>query len=86
MRNFLDAILSIIGASSLTDVEFATITESTQEYSVAVYTELLAVVDSRELVSNTRDRLRYYFLARGADVSTSDPGTSNIYVGSIICD
>lgn len=82
MRDFLDAILSFIGTTSLTDIEWGTITVSTQEYSVEVYTELLAVLDSREAVSDIRDRLRYYFLAAGVSISESDVGSSNIYVGS----
>lgn len=82
MRDFLDAILEFIGTTSLTDSEWGTITVSTEEYSVDVYTELLAVLDSRESVSDTRDRLRYYFLARGVSVSESDQVSSNIYVGS----
>jgi hypothetical protein len=82
LRDFLDAILAFIGTTSLTDIEWGTITVSTQEYSVEVYAELLAVLDSREAVSDTRDRLRYYFLARGVSVSESSAGSSQIYVGS----
>lgn len=84
MRDFIDAILAFIGAASLSDSEFATITQTTQELSVDLYTEILAVVDARESVSNTRDRLRYYFLAGGIEVEESSAGKSNIYVGSVL--
>ena len=86
MRDFLDAILTIIGASSLTDGEYASFPSLAQEYSVAVYEALLEILDDREAVSSTRDRLRYYFLARGVEVEESSPGRSNIYVGSVLGD
>ena len=81
MRSFIDAILSFIGADSLTDVEFATFTISVEAYTKELYVEILAVLDSRELVSNTRDRLTYYFKARGIEVIESSPARSNIYAG-----
>jgi len=81
LRAFLDAILSFINTTSLTDVEFATIESTSQTYTEAVYLELLAVLDSRETVSTTRDRLRYYFLARGVSVGESSVASSNIFVG-----
>ena len=82
MRDFIDAILSFIGASSLTDDEFATFTISIESYTAALYLEILSVLDSRELVSSTRDRLTYYFQARGVEVVESSPARSNIYAGS----
>jgi hypothetical protein len=45
----------------------------------------LAIVDARELVSNARDRLRYYFLARSVDVSESSTAVSQIYAGDVLC-
>lgn len=62
------------------------ITETSQAYTAALYTEVLLVLDSREAVSNARDRLRYYFLARGAELSEATPaGKSKIYLGSDLC-
>ncbi len=85
MRDFLDSILSFIAADSLTDGEWAAITLEVQEYSAAVYTVLLGILDDRESVSSTRDRLRSYFLARGTQVESSSAGKSNIYLGSGLC-
>lgn len=86
MRDFLNAILSFIGATSLTDGEFSALEIESYAYDLATYEALLAVVDARESVSNTRDRLRYYFLARGVSVSESSAGRSNILVGAVLCD
>ena len=86
MRAFLNAILSFIGASSLTDVEFDALSIETYGYDLATYNALLAVVDARESVSDTRDRLRYYFLAKGVAVSESSSGKSNILIGFGLCD
>lgn len=84
MRDFIDAIFDVIVAASLTDDEFATVTQLAPIYSVGLYTELLAILGSRDLVSNTRDRLRFYFLARGVAVSEKSTGRSNILVGSVL--
>lgn len=84
MRDFIDAILAFICASSLTDEEFATFTISLQVYTEDLYNEILSVLDSRESVSNTRDRLTYYFQARGVEVTEPSAGKSNIYVGSVL--
>ena len=82
MRDYLDAILSFIGASSLTDLEFGSLSIESASLNLETYEALLGVVDSRELLSNTRDRLRAYFIAAGVSVPSSDQGKSNIYVGS----
>lgn len=82
MRDFLDAILAFIGADSLTDIEFATVTSSTLEYSQTVYDELSAILQSRELVTSTHDRLGYYFKARGVDISEASTAKSNIFMGA----
>lgn len=83
MRDFLNAILSFIEASSLTNEEFDSLTVSVPEYTKEVYEALLGVLESRESVSNTRDRLRYYFLARGVEVD-EPKGRSNIFVGGVL--
>lgn len=84
MRDFLDAILAFIGAASLSDDEFASIdTEgfSVGVYTIDVYNAILSIVDDRELVSTTRDRLRYLFLAKGVEVEESSRAKSNIFLG-----
>ena len=86
IRDFLNAILAFIGAASLSDDEFNSLDLEVQTYSVEVYEGLLSVLDSREMVSNTRDRLRYYFLARGVEVQESSAGMSNIWAGSVLCE
>jgi hypothetical protein len=40
-------------------------------YSQELYTSVLLVLDSREAVSSERDRLTFYFKAKGAEL-TSD--------------
>lgn len=81
MRDFLDSILAFISAPSLTDVEFDTITLTTQVYSNAVYDELSAVLVSRDAVSSTHSKLIAFFKAKGTDVTGTDLGLSNIFIG-----
>lgn len=86
MRDFIDAILTTIAASSLTDEEYSEyITITSQTYTAALYTEILLVLDSREAVSNTRDRLKYFFQARGVEVTTATVARSQIYLGADLC-
>ena len=84
MRAFIDAIFDAIVAASLSDGEFATVTQDVQIYSLELYNELLAILDARESISNDRDRLRFYFLSRGVDVPESSNGKSNIYLGDVL--
>ena len=84
MRAFVDQILDSIGAASLNDEEFELITETVQEFSKALYDEIMLVLDSRETVSNTRDRLTALFTAYGADVTESSAGSSKIYLGDAL--
>lgn len=82
MRDWLNAIFSIIGAESLTDQEFATITITEQVLTEALYKELAAVVASRDLVTNTTERLTAFFVAKGVSVTPAEKGRSNIYLGA----
>ncbi len=60
---------------------------SVQDYSLENYTALLLVLDTREEVSNTRDRLRYGFLAHGTTIGEdTESDDSKIYLGSSLCD
>jgi hypothetical protein len=86
MRDFLNAVLAFIGSASLSDDEFSGLEIESASYNSATYDALLAILDARETVSNTRDRLRYYFLARNVSISETSAGKSNIYIGSVLCD
>lgn len=82
MRDDLNAILIFIGAESLTNEEFDSITLENMDDQVANYNALLSVLQSRELVSDMTTRLQNYFLAKGVQVSPpGKPATSNIFVG-----
>ncbi len=85
MRAFLDAILEFIGSESLTDVEFdATGLEDPPAYSTLTYLALKEVIEAREGASVQAERLKFYFQAKGVELS-SDPAVtpkSQIYIGS----
>jgi len=82
MRDFLDSILEFIEAASLSDEEFDSIDLDEQAYNIETYDALLTILDDRETVSTTRDRLRYYFLAKNVAVPSSIPARSNVWIGS----
>jgi hypothetical protein len=82
MREYLDGILNFIGAESLTDEEFGTVTVTDQEDNQAVYSALLTVLQSRELVSDMTLRLQNYFLSQGIAVVNVTVAVSNILVGA----
>ncbi len=86
MRAFLDAVLSFIGATSLTDDEFAVCDGMLEDTSdnLKNYQALDTVLESRESVSSNRDRLRYYYLAKGVEVEELK-GISNILIGAPLC-
>ncbi len=86
MRDFLNAILAFVGAESLTDVEFASIDEDlSYGYNSDTYDALASMLETREAVSTTQDRLSYFFRAKGVEITVNATGTSNIYVGSVLC-
>lgn len=84
MRDYLNGILSFIGAESLTDEEFDSIDLENTDDPVANYNALLGVLESRDLVSSMVKRLEYYFLAKGVEVSPPNTARSNILVGSCL--
>ncbi len=84
MRAFLNAILTFIGATSLTDGEFDALTIETATYDQATYEALLAVLVSRESISSMTDKLALYFRAKGVEVSVVSTGKSNIFLGSAL--
>lgn len=84
---FLDAIMNVIAEASLSDEEWDDVDDTgldAGDYNIEAYNVLLAILDERESVSTSRDRLRAYFLARGLEVPTSDNGKTNIFVGADI--
>ena len=86
IRDFLNGVLAFLGAASLSDEEFDSLSIESAAYDVDTYGALLVVIDAREMVSGLRDRLRYLFLAKGVDVSASTPSKSNVLVGSVLCE
>lgn len=84
MRETLNGILTSIGASSLTDAEWADIEFDDESSLIEQYNALFATLITRESVSSTIDRLKYYFQARGAAITVGESGRSNIFVGSEI--
>lgn len=84
MRAFIDAILAFIGASSLTDGEFDALTIESAGLDLETYNAILAVLDAREVVSDTRSKLTLYFQAAGVTVTEASAAKSNIYLGSAL--
>lgn len=84
MRDFLNGILAFIGASSLTDSEFGTVTATIPAYDQSTYDNLASILESREAVSVLQDKLVAYYKAKGTDVAAADTGRSNIYIGSVL--
>lgn len=90
MRAFLNAVLAFVGAASLTDLEYASIDQTglvAQEYSQALYTQLATVLVDRAAESTIKDRLLFFFKAKGVTIADTVPeAKSNIYIGSVLCD
>lgn len=83
VRDFLNAILGFVGASTLTDLEFSNVTVVSPFYDLNTYENLRSVLISRESVSSTLDRLQYFFLAKGFEFGPTI-SRSNIFVGGVI--
>lgn len=84
MRQFLNVILGVIDAASLTDDEFSSLTIVAYNYDQATYDALLAILVEREAVSSMRSRLYHLFLAKGASINETSTAQSKIYVGSVL--
>jgi hypothetical protein len=84
LRDFLDAILAFIGAESLTDIEFDSLTIDSASYNSATYLALSAILAERESVSTMQDKLHAYFTARGVEVTQASTGRSNIFLGAVL--
>lgn len=81
MRVFLNAILSFIGAESLTDLEFETVEAESQAYDQATYDDLARILDARDGISVFQGRLIGYYTAKGVAVTEIDTARSNILLG-----
>ena len=86
MRTSINAVLAFIGQASLSDVEFDALEIESFALDAATHTAIAAVLESREAVSTALDQLRYYFLAKGVDVAATSVATTNIYLGSVLCE
>lgn len=83
-RTFVDAIFEHIGAESVTDDEFATLSvDLVDEYTKETYIALRDLLSAREAVSQFLKRLKLYYCSMGislADVPSYTP-RSNIFIG-----
>lgn len=89
MRAILNAVLSFIGAESLTDEEWETVSEFEDESDLREqYDKLRSVLGEREAVSTMYKKLAYYFKAKGLTFPSSDDdepiAKTNIFVGSVL--
>lgn len=87
MRDFLNAILTFIGTSTLTDDEFDGFTGLDFGDNVETYDELKMLLIERDEVTETIDRLELYFQAKGVDVepvTVDETAKSNIFIGSAL--
>ena len=87
MRAWLNAILSFIGSSSLTDEEynsmnFVNVTE--QVYDQASYDELSKILAGRDQVSTMQSRLLGVFQAKGASITAAKVAGSQVFLGSVL--
>lgn len=84
-RSVCDQILRFIGAESLTDDEWATLTVTVNSTGLEVYQALYGVLDARGSTAAMMDRLACYFKAKGIDIvveTEREPGQPHILIGS----
>lgn len=88
LRQFLNFLLGEIGAASLTEDEWQSIVDGGLEnpdfeYNNATYTALATVLIERGSGTDV-DKIRYYFLAKGAELTPlSDDGTGILLGGQV---
>jgi hypothetical protein len=83
MRAFLNAVLTFIGAASLTDLEYDFASGELDDTASDSdnYAVLDSILEDRGSVSQSRDRLRYYYIAKGLELGEVDAAQSNILLG-----
>jgi hypothetical protein len=91
LRQVLNRIFIFIGVETLSDDEYNSLTINLDSNSIETYQALLAILETRDSVSQSKDRLRYYFQAKNAAIEEPDEDTfgddeSNILVGSSLQD
>jgi hypothetical protein len=86
LRNFLNAILAFIGAESLTDLEFNSLSsELVEGYSLETFEALKAIIEVREGVTDEVERLTYFYMLKGIDVAgIGQRALSEIFIGAAI--
>lgn len=87
MRDWLNGILQFIGATSLTDLEYASMNVlniSVNTYNQAAYDELSKVLTSREGISTLQDNLTALFKIKGLEVTPAKTGKSNVLMGFVL--
>lgn len=87
MREWLNAVLGVIGVSSLTDEEYASMNllpVEVQVYNQASYDVLAKVLAGRESISTTLPKLAGFWAAKGFTVTPIKTGKSNILLGMVL--
>lgn len=87
MRAWLNGILSVIGAASFTDLEYAGVNVLPLEvnvYNQAAYDELAKVLATRDGVSTEQDKLVAFFKVKGLDVTPAKTGKSDVFLGAVL--
>lgn len=87
MRAWLNAILSFIGSTSLTDLEYAglnVVGVTVEVYDQASYDVLAGLLEDRESVSSLQERLIGLYAAKGFTVEANVVAKSNIYIGDVL--
>jgi hypothetical protein len=84
MRDFIDAILTVISTASLSNEEYDALEISSAAYDQETYDAIAAVLDARESISVLKDRLIAYFKVKGLDVAPLDTAKTNIFVGGVL--
>ena len=59
-------------------------TIETYAYDQATYAAIMQVLITRELISETNQRLALYFRAKGVEISEVETAKSNIYIGGAL--
>ena len=81
MRDEIDAILSFIGTSSLTNEEFNDLTLTEPYTQQELYSAIYSMFITRGEAQNIYDNLYYYFKAKGETFNQAKTAQSNIFIG-----
>lgn len=87
MRDFLNFVLGFIGSSTLTDDEFLEFDGLDYGNNLVTYTALKMLLIERDEATETTDKLKFYFLAKGVygiEDDVVDAPRSNIFIGAAL--